>query len=268
MARRAGRRRRLEAFLEERMDDRVDLRVGLLDAGDRRLGELRGLASPSADQRRLRRRVHGGEVGHERILLPHSSPAGRQCGGMERTVGRRGAGNPQRLSPSRVCDSDRVAQHCGLAFLQGGDSLELDRRAAGAFEESDAVADEDWGDVDDDFVEEARLENLPGDGRAQDDHVGAPSRILGDRYRVLDWDVDDWPVTPLTTGGWAGGSWRRTKKGPRRRRRRSPAGAGPQRPAFAGRPVGLPSIARPRRPSARLRHRPRRPNPSRRSAPR
>jgi hypothetical protein len=53
----------------------------------------------------------------------------------------------------RGASSDRVAQHCHLTLLRGRDRFELHRRAAGAFEEADAVADEDRGDVHDDLVE-------------------------------------------------------------------------------------------------------------------
>jgi hypothetical protein len=59
--------------------------------------------------------------------------------------------------------------------------------------------------MDDDLVEETGLETLSGDVGSEDDDVRAVS-IRMSRNR---------PVTPFTTGGCAGGSWRSTKNGPR-----------------------------------------------------
>ena len=69
--------------------------------------------------------------------------------------------------------------------------------------------------MDDDLVEESILQALPGDVRAEDDNVAVAGRLLGDGHRLLDADVQETPVTPLTTGGSGGGSCRSTKNGPR-----------------------------------------------------
>jgi hypothetical protein len=45
--------------------------------------------------------------------------------------------------------------------------------------------------MDDDLVEEARFETLSGDVGAQDDHVPAVRRFLGDRDRFVDADVQE-----------------------------------------------------------------------------
>lgn len=82
--------------------------------------------------------------------------------------------------------------------------LELDCAPARALEEPDAVADEDRGDVDDDLIEKAGLESLPGDVRAENDHVGAPGRLLGERYRPLDRDVDELAGDALDHGRLGG----------------------------------------------------------------
>jgi hypothetical protein len=95
------------------------------------------------------------------------------------------AGAPVPLSP------DRVAQHRDLTLVRRGDSLELDRRAAGAFEQSDAVADEHRGALHDDLVEKVGLETLARDVGAQDDDVAAFGRLLGELYGLLDRDVEE-----------------------------------------------------------------------------
>ena len=125
-----------------------------------------------------RRRAHWLWARRSRVRVPSLTPRNPACGAVSRAgrspwsrewvsvplspklVGASAESDRQATArqrmlgpPLRAASSDRVTQHCHLTLLRGRDRFELHRRAAGAFEEADAVADEDRGDVHDDLVE-------------------------------------------------------------------------------------------------------------------
>ena len=79
-----------------------------------------------------------------------------------------------------------------------------------------ATANQNWGNVDDDLVQQSRLQTLPSDVGAEHDHIGRPRRFLATRTASSMSTFKNSPSTPFTTGGSAGGSFAgsRTKNGP------------------------------------------------------
>src|SRR5919197_5630148 len=96
-----------------------------------------------------------------------------------------------------VRSEHRIAQYGHAALVTRRDRIELDRLAARALEQADAVANQHRGNVDDDLVEESFLQALPGDVRAEDDNVPLAGRLLGDGHRLLDVDVQKAPGDAL-----------------------------------------------------------------------
>ncbi|MGH7722662.1 MAG: hypothetical protein ACRENL_07505 [Candidatus Dormibacteria bacterium] len=101
---------------------------------------------------------------------------------------------------------DREAKYRGLALHVGRDRLEPDRSATGALIEANTPADEDRSDMHDDLVHKPGLQTLAGDIGAQDDDVRTFGGLLDNRTACSIPISRNWPVTPLTTGGCAGGS--------------------------------------------------------------
>ena len=93
--------------------------------------------------------------------------------------------------------SDQVTQGGRLTLRGRRDPFEPHRLAPRALEEADAIAEENRGDVDDDLVQEPRLETLPSDVRAKHDHVASVRRLLGDPRRLFDADVQEAACYPL-----------------------------------------------------------------------
>ena len=71
--------------------------------------------------------------------------------------------------------------------------------------------------VDNDFIQQPRLERLSSHVRAEDDHVALPSRVLGDPYRLLDINIYELARDTLDDRGLRGWIVRKTKNGPRKR---------------------------------------------------
>src|SRR3712207_186757 len=78
-----------------------------------------------------------------------------------------------------------------LSVLGDRGALQLDRRAARAAEERDAVPEQHGCDVHEDLVDQVRLEALPGDVGAEENDVAVLGRALRDRHRLLDRDVEE-----------------------------------------------------------------------------